>query len=135
MKTTKTFYKENNVWYIDLPEFLNAGLGDRSNLMMVAGADTLLDKLSDNGDYISVTFADEPFDGYEDKLSFRKLGIDKDYLAEIGHAPVDGGAYYYAENNTHNLWLCPVTLYVFKNNDSYPENIYIKKSMINLRKN
>ena len=38
------FYKENKIWYIDLPEFLEKGLGTKSNLMMVAGADTLLDQ-------------------------------------------------------------------------------------------
>ena len=45
----KRFYKENGIWYIDLPEFIEQGLGTKANLMMVDGADTFLDFLSDNG--------------------------------------------------------------------------------------
>jgi hypothetical protein len=32
-----SFIKEEGIWYADLPEFLNAGLGTRANLMMVEG--------------------------------------------------------------------------------------------------
>jgi len=32
------FVKEASIWYADLPEFLEAGLGTRTNLMMVDGA-------------------------------------------------------------------------------------------------
>ena len=58
------FVKDQGIWYADLPEFLEARLGTRANLMMVDGADTFLD---------------------------------------------------------HQLWLCPVTEYVFGN---YPNEIY-----------
>ena len=27
----KRFYKENGIWYIDLPEFLEQGLGTKAN--------------------------------------------------------------------------------------------------------
>jgi len=40
------FVKENKIWFADLPEFLEQGLGTKQNLMMVDGADTFLDKLS-----------------------------------------------------------------------------------------
>lgn len=42
---TKTlgFYKENGLWYADLPEFLELGLGTKSNLLMVDGSDTFLE--------------------------------------------------------------------------------------------
>ena len=43
---TLSFYKESGIWYADLPAFLEAGLGTKSNLMMVDGADTFLDYLS-----------------------------------------------------------------------------------------
>ena len=44
----KRFYKENNTWYIDLPDFLELDLGTKSNLMMVDGADQFLDYMSCN---------------------------------------------------------------------------------------
>jgi hypothetical protein len=43
----------------------------------------------------------------------------------VGHAQVDGGAYYQSTVDGHELWLCPVTKYVFQAN--YPEYIFIKK--------
>ena len=47
---TKTlgFIKDNDIWYADLPQFLEHGLGTRENLMMVDGADTFLDILSNH---------------------------------------------------------------------------------------
>jgi hypothetical protein len=128
MKTisvTKRFYKEEGIWYIDLPEFLNAGLGTKANLMMVAGADLMLDKLSNNGDDITVSFSNEPIEGAEHTLIKKKIGLDKKLLAAIGHAPVDYGAYYsWKENDNQSVWLCPVTEYVFQG--GYPKNIYVK---------
>jgi hypothetical protein len=124
MKFTKRFYKENEIWYIDLPEFLEAGLGTKANLMMVAGADLMLDILSNNGDDIVITFADEPSDNVEHTLTKQRIGLDKQLLALIGHAPVDYGAYYnWKENNNQSVWLCPVTEYVFQG--GYPKNIYV----------
>lgn len=117
------FYKDTNgIWYIDLPAFLEAGLGTKANLMMVAGADTFLDKLSDNGDDVTIRIETEPYDGMEYALSRLGFGMDKELLDAIGHAPVDYGAYYRA-NDGHVLWLCPVTEYVF--GGDYPTEIYI----------
>ena len=122
---TKRFYKENGIWYIDLPEFLEAGLGTKANLMMVSGADTLLDILSKNTDEVTVKFSNQKFEGYNERLSIKNFGLDKDYLDEIGHAPVDYGAYYKTTYNTgFDVWLCPVTMYVCEG--GYPEYIYIK---------
>lgn len=126
---TLSFYKENNIWYIDLPEFLKAGLGTKANLMMVAGADTLLDKLSKNGQKITLQISNCSFPGFTTWLEIEKQGKDDIYLQEIGHAPVDNGAYYKTiliENikETNSVWLCPVTEYVFEG--YYPKNIYIK---------
>jgi len=39
------FVKDAGIWYADLPEFLEAGLGTRANLMMVDDADDLLDNI------------------------------------------------------------------------------------------
>jgi len=135
MTVTKKFYKENGMWYIDLPEFLEAGLGNKNNLLMVDGADTLLDILagnkpnkSVNGTKLTLTFGNEPFDNYTHTLTKKSIGKNQDLLVQKGHASVDYGAYYdVKELNNHQLWLCPVTEYVF--NGGYPETIYLKKSI------
>jgi hypothetical protein len=128
-----TFYKENGLWYIDLPEFLEAGLGTKNNLLMVAGADTFLDKLSNNGDRVSVQIETAPY--AEQQYALTKIGMGKDQalLDAVGHAPVDYGAYYKASDG-HILWLCPVTEYVF--GGDYPNDIYIRVvPRFNLSKN
>ena len=126
---TKRFYKEDGMWYIDLPEFLEAGLGKKANLLMVAGADTLLDKLSNNGTEITIRFGNHQFDGSGYIILNRtEIGFDKDYLEGVGHAPVDSGAYYKVKQNgplnDHQLWLCPVTTYIF--DGRYPSIIHIQ---------
>ena len=130
-KSTKThlFKKENGIWYIDLPEFIEEGLGTKANLMMVDGADTLLDILSNNNILVTLEFSQLPFVGWTTLLELDKSGKNQELLDQVGHALVDNGAYYKTTliNNvkiTKSVWLCPVTEYVF--NDYYPENIYIK---------
>lgn len=125
MIVSKRFYKENKLWYIDLPEFLEAGLGTKNNLLMVDGADTLLDILSNNSDSVQVQFGNEEFEGYTHKLDKLIIGMNKDLLDAVGHAAVSYGAYYNVnEIEGHTVWLCPVTEYVFGGH--YPENIYLK---------
>lgn len=125
------FYKENGIWYIDLPEFIEEGLGTKANLMMVDGADVLLDLLSDNTEKVTLKLNSKPFEGVHVTLDLFKMGKDQQILDQVGHANVDYGAYYHSYG-THNdttfkqtVWLCPVTEYVF--NGYYPENIYVKK--------
>jgi hypothetical protein len=55
---TKRFYKENGLWYIDLPEFINNGFGTKANLLMVDGSDKLLDILSRNTEECVIRFKD-----------------------------------------------------------------------------
>jgi hypothetical protein len=124
MKTHR-FYKEEGIWYIDLPEFLTLELGTRANLMMVGGSDTYLDGLSNNTNEVTVSFSDVDFEGSTDTLDRTKLGHDDMYLDSVGHARVDGGAYYQSTVDGHELWLCPVTKYVFQ--ADYPKRIYLKK--------
>jgi len=93
---TKRFYKQSNTWYIDLPEFLEAGLGTQANLMMVDGADTFLDHLSRMGTEVWLQFS-----------------------------PVSYGMYYTVPTmQGHRLWLCPVTEYVFQG--GYPNRIWVE---------
>lgn len=58
----KRFYKQNGIWYMDLPEFLEQGPGTTANLMMVDGADTFLDYLAGNQSEVEVCFSEKPFD-------------------------------------------------------------------------
>ncbi len=120
---THRFYKEDGTWYIDLPAYLEAGLGTKANLMMVCGADTFLDHLSNQGSEVTVHIETAPY--AEQTYALKKIGMGKDQeqLDAVGHAPVDYGAYYKADRNNHLLWLCPVTEYVF--GGGYPDNIYI----------
>lgn len=122
---TKSFIKKNGLWYIDLPEYIEQGLGTQNNLLMVDGADTFLDVLSNNGSHIIVKFSNTPFIDYTHKLNKIKIGLNKNLLKAIGHAIVDYGAYYIVEQlNNHQLWLCPVAEYVFQG--EYPNTIYLK---------
>jgi hypothetical protein len=121
---TDRFYKENGVWYIDLPQFLEAGLGTRANLMMVAGADQMLDKLSGNTSEVKLRYSNHGFREHQEVIQRTSLGHDEDYLKTVGHAPVDGGAYYHAMYMNQPLWLCPVTKYVF--DGYYPLVIYLQ---------
>lgn len=120
------FVKDGGLWYADLPEFLEAGLGDRNNLLMVAGSDTFLDMLSRNGSRIRLRISDRPFPGHAISMDIESIGLDRDLLEAVGHNPVDYGAYYQVTTLdgkpfSHRLWLCPVTEYVF---GRYPERIY-----------
>jgi len=133
MTVTKKFYREDGRWYIDLPEFIELGLGNKNNLLMVDGADTLLDILAGNkpnksadGTEVNVTFGNEPFDNYTHTLTKKSIGKNQSLLDYLGHAPVEYGAYYNVkELDNHQVWLCPVTEYVF--GGGYPETIYLKE--------
>jgi hypothetical protein len=128
------FYKENGMWYISLPEFLNMGLGNKNNLLMIDGSDTFLDILSGyepnstpDGTKISLVLCDQEFLGYTHRLTKLNNGLNQDILIKAGHAPVDNGAYYMVEEiPEHKLWLCPVTEYVF--DGEYPDKIFLRKN-------
>lgn len=123
---TLAFVKDQGIWYADLPEFLEAGLGTRANLMMVDGADTFLDHLAEGNPRITLQIATKPFPGWQSHMHKIRKGLNQALLQIIGHAPVDYGAYYKVtqlngQPHNHQLWLCPVTEYVFGN---YPAEIY-----------
>jgi len=110
------FYKKNNSWYADLPEFIAIG-GSEAECQMVQGADTLLDKLTINGvsndvNYIVLEISDN-----------KNLGNKMEQIRADDY----GSTYYIREYDktriNHLLWLCPVTLSVF---DNYPEQIYFR---------
>ena len=120
------FVKEAGIWYADLPEFLEAGLGTRANLMMVDGADTFLDHLAQGKPRITLQISTQPFPGWQARMHKIRKGLNQPLLQILGHAPVDYGTYYKVSQlngqpHNHQLWLCPVTEYVFGN---YPDQIY-----------
>jgi hypothetical protein len=118
----KRFYKENEIWYIDLPEFLEKGLGSKANLMMVDGSDDLLDILSKNETEVTLEFSHLPFEGATHSLRAQQIGSNQDLLSKIGHAFVSYGMYYNVrEMNNMRIWLCPVTEFMF--GGGYPREI------------
>ncbi len=127
---TLSFYKENGIWFADLPAFLDAGLGTKANLMMVDGADTFLDHVSNNQNCATLKISTSQFAGTDSVLHKTGIGLNQGLLDQIGHAKVNYGAYYIVDQFkgaliNHQLWLCPVTEYVFEG--MYPQTIYIKQ--------
>jgi hypothetical protein len=109
------FVKEDNCWYVDLPEYLARG-GSKADLKLVEGADELLHLIARRKKMVSVQLDIAPFDD-----------ADVLELTELCDAPKGGG--YYLMRTCRNrpinktLWLCDVALFVF---GDMPERIYIK---------
>lgn len=109
------FYKEGNNWYVDLP----AWEGSKSDLLMICGADTMLDIMSNGGIEVKCIISRTDFEG-ADKLEYKKSAVE-----EVGE-----GSFYFLEKFQgieHNLsvFLCDVTLFVY---GEFPELLYIKNN-------
>jgi hypothetical protein len=119
----KNFYQEEDGrWYIDLPEYIESGVGTKSNLEMVAGADTFLSTLAQGETSITLKFTDKEFVNHDVELI---RSSNHGYTSElIDDVELDAGAWYTVKDNNHDLWLCPVVLYLF--NNIYPKNIFIQ---------
>jgi hypothetical protein len=97
--------------------------------MMVDGADTFLDYVSNCQNRATLKISTSQFEGSDAVLNKIGLGLNQELLDLIGHAKVNYGAYYKVDQFkgalfNHQLWLCPVTEYVFEG--YYPQTIYIK---------
>lgn len=101
------FNKEDGLWYIDLPEWT----GDKSALRMVAGADKLLDKLSNKKDSVILMVS-------EDRPN--EIGFEK--LKKLMNTPVVGGATYVSKY--FPIWLCNVTRFIY--GGRMPDTLYYK---------
>jgi hypothetical protein len=99
-----TFNKEEGLWYIDLPEWQ----GTKGALQMVAGADTLLDNLSNNGTIITVAISTDN----------KPTGFTT--LKKMFHTPPNGAMYH---KGLMPVWLCDVTKFVFGN---FPKQIHFQ---------
>lgn len=120
---TRQFYKDlDGRWYIDLPEYIKAGVGTKGNLQMVAGADTWLDKLSNNTDEVTLTFSNQFFEGCQDQMIQSLIAYGGAAMIELTKDELDTGMWY-TTTAGHELWLCPVTKYVFGSN-YYPSIIF-----------
>lgn len=103
MQKELTFIKEDNKWYIDLPNWI----GPKSALLMVGGASDILEEFS------SKLEADIL------KLKVSTKDIISSYILTRRNYTITGGAYYDFKGEG-DVWLCPVTLFVF---GKYPKLI------------
>ncbi|RAR73859.1 DUF6717 family protein [Flavobacterium aciduliphilum] len=99
-----TFNKEEGRWYIDLPNWS----GTKAALQMVAGADILLDRLSNNGVCVTVSLSTDTTcpNGFET-------------LKRIVPTPPNGCIYHLG---FPPVWLCDVTKFVFEG--IFPKRIH-----------
>jgi len=109
------FAREEMGWFIDLPEYIGQG-GDKADLQMISGADTMLDIIAEKKDEVVLQIDTRPFDGADELILTERCD------------PILGGGYYhmkqfeYKEVNK-DLWLCDVTRFVF---GDIPARIYIR---------
>lgn len=109
------FYKNEKDWFIDLPNYPLS----QAHLIMVKGADTLLGQLAGNDNEIWIEASTKPIAEYSDVLDrVKRLGLLKGSIYKGNKIKIN---YKILEEN--NLWLCPVTLFVFWH---YPTKIYYK---------
>ena len=102
-----TFEKEVSGWYIVLPEWE----GKKAELQMVAGADVLLDLLSESKNTVKMEVRRDDF--------LEKTAT----LNKIRHDNFGADYTYNSESLQANFWLCPVVLFLF---NEYPKTLFIK---------
>ena len=112
------FYKSSKgTWWIDLPLYPF----NKDNLQMVAGADDLLDILSDGGGEVYLKLSTKPLWLYDEKLTkIEQKGFFNGAIYETEKTPLFNEYF----EDYDRVWICPVTLWVFLR---YPKEIYIKK--------
>lgn len=113
---THTFTKDNQGWFINsIPQ---PHPFSRAALAMVAGADTFLDILAQGEDKVILSLSTEYENEGQEKLErirLHELGINgADYIIRD----------YMGIPYNHEMWLCPVTLWVF--GGKYPKTIFFQ---------
>lgn len=99
-----------NAWYIDLPEYMDKGIGTKLNLRMVRGADDLLELLGQGKEKVSLHVDTKPF-----KNNLLKMKMYKH--------DASGGTYRTDLVEVPDVWLCNVTKYLF--GGQHPWTIYV----------
>ncbi len=106
MRRFKFNKEDDDKWYVVLPEWE----GEKSDLEMVCGADTMLDILAQGGDTVDLNISETPFDNPRFELHFEK---------EEGE-----GGWYKLRSETgmlFDVWLCYVVKFVF---NGLPKTLY-----------
>jgi hypothetical protein len=120
------FYRNNNRWFIDLPEYLEAG-GDVDDLEMIFGADTFLsDRCIIGSDVVRMNVETEKVSGYSELV---KSSNDLEHGAFYVH--VEQVPYSYDCNTEPDytptirevVWLCDVVKFIF---GKFPQTIYFR---------
>ena len=115
---TLMFYKDyKGDWFVDLPSWK----GDKEELQMVSGADTLLDIISNNN------FNSENFlkiNIFQNEKHFKNS--NKEFYALIrDNKETESGSYYKVKHSSNlikfDIWLCNVTKFVF---GYFPDVLY-----------
>ena len=104
-----SFTKEDGLWYINLWYWI----GPKSALLMVEGADRLLDKLSKDGRTAKVKVYRKPKEG-----AIKAKLIEPNNLSNGGNYTIDGPKGY-----PKKMWLCNVTRVVYFG--VMPKELYI----------
>lgn len=109
---TLRFYKENDGrWYVDLPEWT----GSKADLEMVCGADTLLDRLSNQGVEVVCKVSEIPVENFE-LLEYIRDADERQNGAFYKIGSIVG------QDFNLQIWLCDVTRFVF---GYFPKKIYL----------
>lgn len=114
MKKLK-FEKENGIWYIVLKKWP----GPKGALAMVQGADTLLDRLSNDGDKVAIEVSEKPVEG-----AINASLIVPNKLLNGGNYTITAPEDYPIKRLPTKMWLCAVTRYVYLGR--MPKQLYIK---------
>lgn len=106
-------HEADGLWYLDFPSWPFS----HHNLLMVSGADKLCAFLSDNNKFTHVSV-----------IPSSKRASHEGYfeLEQLNKGLTTGSTYRVngLDGFTHNIWICPVTLFVL---GTYPKFIYVKK--------
>lgn len=110
------FYKDGwtDYWYVDIPNWA----GEKADLQMVEGADTMLELMSQGDRRFRVSFSTQKEMGF-DKLEFVRETPEYEEGALYNLKTFCGIDY------ELSVWLCNVTKWVFGN---FPNEIYVKRN-------
>ena len=113
MRNQFTFEREGKRWYVVLPEWE----GEKDELEMIAGADMMLDILSQGKENITLELTLNPTP-CELTLSFDREDAGGGwYSLSVNSKKLEF-------NNLYEIWLCHVTKFVF---GFLPKNIFVNK--------
>jgi hypothetical protein len=118
---TLTFYKEEERWYVDIPEYLEEG-GNEDNLEMVLGTDDLLEELSNKGEEITLLLTVDSAEIREKEQIPAYTQHNWEYLIRADYIPTSSGKYYTGYNSRY-IWLSPLWAWIFQ---MYPQYVYYK---------